>query len=114
MIAVFYMDEETQKSFFVLSSSPSLRFTGVQGRFFALLEMMIRGKRYSRFAAFRIRERGTHQRRSGAFSYRLLETLILAHFHTASTLSVSLHSPPSPYGEGLRYGEAVFSYFGFY
>ena len=52
MIAVFYMDEETQKSFFDLSLSHSLRFTGVQGRFLASLEMTIWGKRNSRISGF--------------------------------------------------------------
>ena len=42
VIAAFCMDEEAQKSFFVSSLSHSLRFTGVQGRFFASLEMTIR------------------------------------------------------------------------
>ena len=37
------MDEKMQKSYFVLSLSHSLRFTGVQGRFLASLEMTIWG-----------------------------------------------------------------------
>ena len=36
---------------------------------------------------FPTRGRGTAQRRSGALVYRLLETILLALFHTASTLS---------------------------
>ena len=43
MIAASCLGEETQKSFFVSSLSHSLCFTGVQGRFLALLEMTIRG-----------------------------------------------------------------------
>ena len=105
MIATFCIGEETQ-NFFAVSLSHNLRFTGVQGRFLASLEMTIWGKRYSRFAAFRIEGRGTRQRRSGAFSYRLVKTLFLSHFHTASTLSVSLRSPPSPCGEGFLCGES--------
>ena len=42
MIAVFCIGEETQKSFFVSLLSHSLRFTGVQGRFLASLEMTMR------------------------------------------------------------------------
>ena len=64
-------------------------------------------------------------RRLGALVYRRLETIPLALFHTARTLSGSLRSPPSPRGEGFvrRYsfstyacirsdvmGKAVFSY----
>ena len=43
VIAASCLGEETQKSFFVLLLSHSLRFTGVQGRFLASLEMTIRG-----------------------------------------------------------------------
>ena len=39
--------------------------------------------------------------------YRLLETISLALFHTARTLSGSLCSPPSPRGEGFVSGIAV-------
>ena len=53
-------------------------------------------------------ERGTAQRRSGALVYRRLETIPLALFHTASTLSGSLRSPPSPRGEGFDTGIAAF------
>ena len=43
---------------------------------------------------FPTRGRGTAQRRSGALVYRLLETILLALFHTASTLSApSGHLP---------------------
>ena len=42
MIAAFCIGEETQ-SFFAVSLSHSLRFTGGQGRFLASLEMTIRG-----------------------------------------------------------------------
>ena len=41
MIAAFCIGEETQ-NFFAVSLSHSLRFTGVQGRFLASLEMTIR------------------------------------------------------------------------
>ena len=44
------------------------------------------------------------QRYSGALVYRLLETISFALFHTASTLSGSLRSPPSPRGEGFVSG----------
>ena len=47
------------------------------------------------------------QRYSGAFVYRLLETISFALFHTARTLSGSLRSPPSPRGEGCVSGIAV-------
>jgi|GEM_PF-5572358 len=40
-------------------------------------------------------------RRSAAFVNGLLETIFPALFHTASTLSGSLRSPPSPRGEGF-------------
>ena len=43
MIAAFCIGEETQ-SFFAVSLSHSLRFTGVQGRFLASLEMTIWGE----------------------------------------------------------------------
>ena len=42
MIAAFCIGEETQ-NFFAVSLSHRLRFTGVQGRFLASLEMTIRG-----------------------------------------------------------------------
>ena len=42
VIAAFYIGEETQ-NFFAVSLSHNLRFTGVQGRFLASLEMTIRG-----------------------------------------------------------------------
>ena len=41
------------------------------------------------------------QRRSGALASGALETIFPALFHTASTLSGSLRSPPSPRGEGF-------------
>ena len=44
MIAAFCIGEETQ-SFFAVSLSHSLRFTGVQGRFLASLEMTIWGEK---------------------------------------------------------------------
>ena len=50
------------------------------------------------------REGGPRQRRSGALVYRRLETISFALFHTASTLSGSLRSPPSPRGEGFVSG----------
>ena len=43
MIAAFCIGEETQ-NFFAVSLSHRLRFTGVQGRFLASLEMTIRGQ----------------------------------------------------------------------
>ena len=48
--------------------------------------------------------RGTAQRRSGALVNDALETIFPALFHTASTLSGSLRSPPSPRGEGFVLG----------
>ena len=48
--------------------------------------------------------RGTAQRRSGALANGVLETIFPALFHTASTLSGSLRSPPSPRGEGFAGG----------
>ena len=53
--------------------------------------------------------RGTAQRRSGAFVNGALETIFPALFHTASTLSGSLRSPPSPRGEGFV-GGIIFSH----
>ena len=44
------------------------------------------------------------QRYSGVLVYRLFETIFFALFHTARTLSGSLHSPPSPRGEGFVSG----------
>ena len=44
MIAAFCIGEETQ-SFFAVSLSHSLRFTGGQGRFLASLEMTIWGEK---------------------------------------------------------------------
>ena len=46
-------------------------------------------------------------RRLGALVYRRLETIPLALFHTARTLSGSLRSPPSPRGEGYVSGIAL-------
>ena len=43
MIAAFCIGEETQ-NFFAVSLSHNLRFTGVQGRFLASLEMTIQGQ----------------------------------------------------------------------
>ncbi len=40
--------------------------------------------------------------------HRLIETLFLSRFHTASTLSVSLRSLPSPRGEGFCAGDSVY------
>ena len=48
--------------------------------------------------------RGTAQRRSGALVNDALGTIFPALFHTASTLSGSLRSPPSPRGEGFASG----------
>ena len=48
--------------------------------------------------------RGTAQRRSGALANGVLETIFLALFHAARTLSGSLRSPPSPRGEGCVSG----------
>ena len=67
-------------------------------RVFALT---MREKRCSRIVAFPIGEGGPRQQRSGALVYPRLETIPLALFHTASTLSGSLRSPPSPHGEGF-------------
>ena len=51
--------------------------------------------------------RGTAQRRSGALANGVLETIFLALFHAARTLSGSLRSPPSPRGEGCVSGIAL-------
>ena len=64
----------------------------------------MREKRHPRFAAFPIGEGGPRQRRSGALVNDALETIFPALFHTASTLSGSLRSPPSPRGEGFVSG----------
>ena len=40
--------------------------------------------------------------------HRLLETLFLSRCHTATALSVSLCSPPSPSGEGFCAGDSVY------
>ena len=47
----------------------------------------------------------------GCSRIRLLETIPLALFHTASTLSGSLRSPPSPRGEGFvrRYSFSTYA-----
>ena len=52
--------------------------------------------------------RGTAQRRSGALVNDALETISPDLFHTASTLSGSLRSPPSPHGEGFVSGILLF------
>ena len=57
-------------------------------------------RRSRRLFAFPIGEGGPRQRRSGALVNGALETIFPALFHTASTLSGSLCSPPSPRGEG--------------
>ena len=62
---------------------------------------MMREKPHPRIAAFPIGEGGPRQRRSGAFVNGALEMIFPALFHTASTLSGSLRSPPSPRGEGF-------------
>ena len=62
--------------------------------------LTIRGKRYSRFAAFPIGAGGPHSGGSGTLANGVLETIFPALFHTARTLSGSLRSPPSPRGEG--------------
>ena len=76
--------------YFVFPSSHTLPFTGVQGRFLALLEMTIRGKRYSRFAAFPIGEGGPRQRWIGYCRYP----------HTVTNAFRLIHLsfiPPVPY-----------------
>ena len=50
------------------------------------------------------REGGPRQRRSGALVNGTLETIFLALFHTARTLSGSLRLPPSPRGKGFVSG----------
>ena len=88
----------------------------------------MREKRHPRFAAFPIAKgvvsrkamlsyrslphwgRGTAQRRSGALVNDALGTIFLALFHTASTLSGSLRSPPSPREEGFVSRKAVSSF----
>ena len=66
------------------------------------------GRRSRLLFAFPIGER---RPRSGArvLVYRLLETISPSLFHTASTLSGSLRSPPSPRGEGFVSGTAALS-----
>ena len=55
-------------------------------------------------------EGGPRQRRSGALANNALETIFPALFHTASTLSGSLRSPPSPRGEGFVSRKAAASF----
>ena len=76
-------------------------------RVFALT---MREKRYSRFVAFPIGEGGPRSGGQGALVNGALETIFPALFHTASTLSGSLRSPPSPRGEGFISGIAVLSF----
>ena len=66
--------------------------------------LTVREKRYPRIVAFPIGEGGPRQRCSGALANGVLETIFPALFHTASTLSGSLRSPPSPRGEGVVSG----------
>ena len=73
-----------------LRSPPSPRGEGVVSR-----------KAVSSFRSLPHWRRGTAQRRSGTFVYPRLETHFPTLFHTASTLSGSLRSPPSPRGEGF-------------
>ena len=68
---------------------------------YPVFALTMREMRHPRFAAFPIGEGGPRQRRSGALANDVLETISLALFHTASTLSGSLRSPPSPRGEGF-------------
>ena len=75
-------------------------------RVFALT---MREKRYSRIVVFPLGEGGTAQRRPGALVNDALVTIFPTLFHTASTLSGSLRSPPSPRGEGFVSGTAVLS-----
>ena len=73
--------------------------------------LTMRENRYPRIAAFPIGEGGPRQRRSGALVNGVLETIFLALFHTARTLSGSLRSPPSPRGEGFvrRYSFSTYA-----
>ena len=63
MIAAFCIGEETQ-NFFAVSLSHSLRFTGVQGRFLASLEMTIWGGKMTIWGKMTIRG-NDGMRRSG-------------------------------------------------
>ena len=73
--------------------------------------LAMREKRYSRFVAFPIGEREPRQRRSGTLVNGALETISLALFHTARTLSGPLCSPPFPRGEGFvrRYSFSTYA-----
>ena len=66
--AVYCMYEGKRKTPRCCSSSHARRLTSVQGRFLALLEMTIRGKRYSYFVDF------SHREVSGAWALRFYMT----------------------------------------
>ena len=70
-------------------------------RVFALT---MREKRHSRIVAFPIGEGGPRSGGYGALVNDALVTIFPALFHTASPLSGSLRSPPSPRGEGFTGG----------
>ena len=73
--------------------------------------LTMRENRYPRIVAFPIGEGGPRQRRSGALVNCRFETISLALFHPARTLSGSLRSPPSPHGEGFvrRYSFSTYA-----
>ena len=58
----------------------------------------------ARKAVDRVLSQTAYLRRFLFHLYHLLETIFFALFHTASTLSGSLRSPPSPRGEGFVSG----------
>ena len=68
------------------------------------LEMTIWGKRHSRIVSLPHWGRGTAQRWIGCSRISPARDDLPALFHTASTLSGSLRSPPSPRGEGFVSG----------
>ena len=64
-----------------------------------------------RAAVDRVLSQTAYLRRFLFHLYHLLETIFFALFHTASTLSGSLRSPPSPRGEGFvrRYSFSTYA-----
>ena len=94
-------------------SPPSPRREGFVRRYsfstYACIRSDVMGKAIFSYRSLPHWGRGTAQRRSGALVNDALVTIFFALFHTASTLSGSLRSPPSPRREGFVSGTAALS-----
>ena len=96
-----------------LRSPPSPRREGFVRRYsfstYACIRSDVMGKAIFSYRSLPHWGRGTAQRRSGALVNDALVTIFFALFHTASTLSGSLRSQPSPRREGFVSGTAALS-----